>query len=55
VIERPHRRGLLAEQYVGDPAGSQPVPDDIAETAEHVVAAVIAHGRDGDQPRGSER
>jgi hypothetical protein len=55
VIQRLHRRGLLAERYVGEPAGSQPVPDDIAETADHVVAAVVAHGRDGGQPRGSAR
>lgn len=55
VIQRLHRHGLLAEQYVGDPAGSQPAPDDVVEAAERVVAAVIAHSRDGDQPRGSGR
>jgi hypothetical protein len=43
VIQRLHRLGLLAERYVGDPAGSQPPPDDVTETAERVVAAVIAH------------
>jgi hypothetical protein len=55
VIQRLHRLGLVAERYVGDPADSQPSPDDVAETAERIVAAVMAHGRDGDQPRGSGR
>jgi hypothetical protein len=44
VVQRLHRRGLLAERYVGEPAGSQPSPDDVVEAAERVVAAVIAYG-----------
>jgi hypothetical protein len=55
VIQRLHRLGLLAERYVGDPADSQPSPGEMAETTERVVAAVLAHGRNGDQSRGSGR
>ncbi|GGL60335.1 hypothetical protein [Planomonospora parontospora] len=45
VVQRLHRQGLLAEQYVGDPPDSQPIPEDVAELAERIVAAVIEYSR----------
>ncbi|MGI5286860.1 hypothetical protein ACQEVF_26480 [Nonomuraea polychroma] len=45
VVQRLHRQGLLAEQYVGDPPESQPTPEDVAEVTEQIVAAVIGYGR----------
>ncbi|TMR13510.1 hypothetical protein ETD86_30715 [Nonomuraea turkmeniaca] len=45
VVQRLHRQGLLAEQYVGDPPDSQPIPEDVAEVTERIVATVIGYGR----------
>lgn len=44
VVQQLHDQGMIAEQYVGDPPDSQPVPTDVGEMAKRIVATVIERG-----------
>jgi hypothetical protein len=51
VVQRLHDHGLLAEQYVGDPPESQPIPEDVVEVTQRIVAAVIGYVRAAEDER----